>query len=49
MKSSGQIKACLGFRKFLLRGLQQMQGEWKLVCLVHNLLKLFRSGAPVPG
>ena len=45
----GQIKACLGFRKFLLRGLEQMKGEWKLVCLVHNLLKLFRSGALVPG
>lgn len=43
----GQIKACLGFRKFLLRGLEQMKGEWKLVCLVHNLLKLFRSGALV--
>lgn len=50
MKDSGQIKACLGFHKFLLRGLEQMQGEWKLVCLlVHNLLKLFRSGALVPG
>ena len=41
----GQIKACLGFRHFLLRGLAKMQGEWKLVCLTHNLLKLFRSGA----
>lgn len=42
----GQIKHCRGFRQFLLRGLEQMQGEWKLVCLTHNLLKLFRSGAP---
>ena len=41
----GQIKAGLGFRNFLLRGLAKMQGEWKLVCLTHNLLKLFRSGA----
>jgi len=41
----GQIKAGLGFRNFLLRGLEKMQGEWKLVCLTHNLLKLFRSGA----
>ena len=41
----GQIKAGLGFRTFLLRGLEKMKGEWKLVCLVHNLLKLFRSGA----
>lgn len=41
----GQIKEGLGFRNFLLRGLEKMQGEWKLVCLTHNLLKLFRSGA----
>jgi transposase len=39
----GQIKACRGFRQFLLRGLEQMQGEWTLVCLTHNLLKLFRA------
>jgi hypothetical protein len=43
----GQIKHCRGFRQFLLRGLQQMQGEWKLVCLTHNLLKMFRSGAGI--
>ena len=43
----GQIKEGLGFRNFLLRGLEKMQGEWKLVCVVHNLLKLFRSGALV--
>jgi transposase len=42
----GQIKAGLGFRNFLLRGIEKMKGEWKLVCLTHNLLKLFRSGAP---
>ena len=41
----GQIKHCRGFRQFLLRGLQQMQGEWKLVCLTHNLLKMFRRVA----
>ncbi len=41
----GQIKSGLGFRTFLLRGLEKMKGEWNLVCLVHNLLKLFRSGA----
>lgn len=45
----GQIKHCRGFRQFLLRGLEQMQGEWKLVCLTHNLLKLFRHGAPAAG
>lgn len=41
----GQIKHCQGFRQFLLRGLANMKGEWNLVCLTHNLLKLFRSGA----
>ncbi|PYP88205.1 MAG: hypothetical protein DMG65_15480, partial [Candidatus Angelobacter sp. Gp1-AA117] len=33
-----------GFRRFLLRGLQKVRAEWKLICLTHNLLKLFRSG-----
>jgi transposase len=41
----GQIKHCRGFRQFMLRGLEQMRGEWNLVCLTHNLLKVFRSGA----
>jgi transposase len=45
----GQIKHCQGFRQFLLRGLKQMQGEWRLVCLTHNLLKLFRNGALATG
>jgi hypothetical protein len=39
----GQIKACRQFLHFQLRGLEQMQGEWSLVCLTHNLLKLFRT------
>jgi hypothetical protein len=43
----GQIKHCQGFRQFLLRGLENMKGEWKLICLTHNLLKLFRSGAQI--
>lgn len=41
----GQIKHCRGFRQFLLRSLEKMKGEWKLVALTHNLLKLFRSSA----
>ena len=45
----GQIKHCRGFRQFLLRGLKQMQGEWKLMCLTHNLLKVFRHGALANG
>jgi hypothetical protein len=37
----GQIKRCRGFVQFLLRGMDKMRGEWSLVCLTHNLLKLF--------
>lgn len=40
----GQIKEWRRFRSFSLRGLQNVRAEWKLVCLTHNLLKLFRSG-----
>jgi transposase len=40
----GQIKEARGFRRFLLRGLQKIRGEWRLVCLSHNLLKLWRYG-----
>ena len=40
----GQIKERRGFRRFSLRGKQKVGSEWKLVCAVSNLLKLFRSG-----
>jgi transposase len=35
----GQIKN-RGFRQFLLRGLAKVRGEWSLITLTHNLLKL---------
>ena len=38
----GQIKQARGFRQFLLRGIEQVQGEWSLVCTTHNILKLYR-------
>lgn len=38
----GQIKRARGFIQFSLRGLAKMRGEWAIVCLTHNLLKLFR-------
>lgn len=41
----GQIKEARGFRRFLLRGVEAVSAEWRLICLGHNLLKLFRSGA----
>ena len=40
----GQIKEVRGFRRFSLRGQQNVRHEWRLVCAVNNLLKLFRSG-----
>jgi len=40
----GQIKEARRFRRFSLRGLIKVEAEWTLVCLTHNLLKLFRSG-----
>ena len=36
----GQIKQARGFRQFLLRGKEKVQGEWALVCLTHNILRL---------
>ena len=41
----GQIKEVRGFRRFLLRGLAKIRGEWRLVCLTHNLLKIWRYGS----
>ncbi|CAN5635037.1 hypothetical protein BH20ACI3_BH20ACI3_16180 [soil metagenome] len=38
----GQVKEVRGFRRFSFRGLQKNDAEWQLVCLTHNLLKLFR-------
>jgi transposase len=38
----GQIKHVRGFRQFILRGLEKVQAEWALVCLTHNILKMYR-------
>ncbi len=46
----GQIKETRGFRRFSLRGLNNVKDEWDLICLTHNMLKLFRSGFnPIPA
>ena len=37
----GQTKAARGIREFLLRGLEKVEHEWELICLAHNLLKLY--------
>jgi hypothetical protein len=43
----GQIKGVRGIRKFLLRGLEKVSGEWNLICLTHNLLKIWRRSISV--
>src|SRR5260370_29348505 len=35
-----QIKQARGFRQFLLRGKKKVKGEWALLCLTHNILRL---------
>jgi transposase len=46
----GQIKEVRGFRRFSCRGLPKVTAEWVLICLTHNLLKLFRVRAcPQPA
>ena len=39
----GQLKERRGLRRFLLRGLAKVQGEWTLWCLTHNLRKLVQA------
>jgi transposase/IS5 family transposase len=36
----GIIKSVMGFRQFLLRGLENVQNEWTLVCLAWNLKRM---------
>lgn len=41
----GIIKAVLGFRQFLLRGVRQVALEWELACLAYNCRRLHTLGA----
>jgi transposase len=49
----GQIKSARGIRGFLLRGLEKVKAEWQLICLTHNVLKIWRhrrgAGASARG
>jgi len=36
----GIIKEIMGFRRFMLRGLEAIKGEWLLVCMAFNLKRL---------
>ena len=44
----GQMKHARGLQHFLLRGLDQVDAEWTMWCMTHNLLKLYRYGS-LPG
>ena len=37
----GIIKSALGFRQFLLRGLDAVRGEWSLVTMAYNMKRMF--------
>jgi len=36
----GIIKEIMGFRRFMLRGLEKVTGEWDLVCLAYDIRRL---------
>jgi hypothetical protein len=37
----GIIKSVLGFRQCLLRGIEQVRGEWSLVTMAWNIKRMF--------
>lgn len=41
----GNIKNNLGYRRFTRRGMPAVHAEWRLICSVHNLLKLRTAAA----
>jgi hypothetical protein len=43
----GIIKSALGFRQFLLRGLDNVRGEWNLVTMAYNVKRLFALATAV--
>jgi IS5 family transposase len=44
----GIMKSAMGFRSFLLRGIQKVEGELTLVCTAYNFKRLFRLVAAWP-
>lgn len=45
----GCIKEEQGVRGFLLRGVDRVRGEWRLICTGHNLLRMWRLGKAAKG
>ena len=43
----GIIKSVLGFRQFLLRGLERVRGEWSLVTMAWNIKRMFVLAGPI--
>ena len=41
----GIIKSVLGFRQFLLRGLDKVRGEWSLAAMAWNMKRMFALAA----
>ena len=41
----GNLKENLGFRGFLLRGIEKVKIEFNLVCIAHNLQKIWKLRA----
>ena len=39
--SAGFCKWLMGFRQFLLRGIDKVRGEWRLVTIAWNLKRMF--------
>ncbi len=42
----GHIKEIMGFSRFLLRGLDKVNGEFFIVCIAHNLRKIVNAFKP---
>jgi hypothetical protein len=42
----GIIKSVLGFRQFLLRGLENVRNEWSLVTMAWNIKRIFALSPP---
>lgn len=44
----GFIKEIRGVRRFQFRGLAKVHAEWMIICLTHNLLKLYKHSKAAP-
>ncbi|ODB84902.1 hypothetical protein A3194_14140 [Candidatus Thiodiazotropha endoloripes] len=40
----GHINDAIGIKRFTLRGKQKVDGQWKLMMMLHNILKIHRYG-----